>query len=87
MLYAIFGTIAGFVLYWVLVHYIAKWGSAADVPFGYWPWFVLAAFFIVPALIALAIFKLPALRQEVSDRKSTRLNSSHTDISRMPSSA
>ena len=27
------------------------------------------------------------LFQETSDRKSTRLNSSHTDISRMPSSA
>src|ERR1044072_1440778 len=29
----------------------------------------------------------PQLRATVSDRKSTRLNSSHTDISRMPSSA
>ena len=27
------------------------------------------------------------IRDEVADRKSTRLNSSHTDISRMPSSA
>ena len=27
------------------------------------------------------------LRKSITDRKSTRLNSSHTDISRMPSSA
>ena len=32
--------------------------------------------------------KLPkSARLEIPDRKSTRLNSSHTDISRMPSSA
>ena len=30
---------------------------------------------------------LSALRMAVSDRKSTRLNSSHLDVSRMPSSA
>ena len=30
---------------------------------------------------------ISAFRNNVSDRKSTRLNSSHTDISRMPSSA
>ena len=30
---------------------------------------------------------LVTVRQEEVDRKSTRLNSSHTDISRMPSSA
>ena len=29
----------------------------------------------------------PIIEQDVADRKSTRLNSSHTDISRMPSSA
>ena len=33
------------------------------------------------------IWSLPEDGQEVRDRKSTRLNSSHTDISRMPSSA
>ena len=32
------------------------------------------------------VMKQPATEEEV-DRKSTRLNSSHTDISRMPSSA
>ena len=31
--------------------------------------------------------RLHTLAQRVRDRKSTRLNSSHTDISRMPSSA
>ena len=31
--------------------------------------------------------KKPATKASVKDRKSTRLNSSHTDISRMPSSA
>ena len=34
-----------------------------------------------------ADFKLVAQTEDASDRKSTRLNSSHTDISRMPSSA
>ena len=33
------------------------------------------------------IFKAAGLKRLVTDRKSTRLNSSHTDISRMPSSA
>ena len=33
------------------------------------------------------IFEHMRLEEELSDRKSTRLNSSHTDISRMPSSA
>ena len=32
-------------------------------------------------------FRLNGLKREELDRKSTRLNSSHTDISRMPSSA
>ena len=31
--------------------------------------------------------KIPNLISRLTDRKSTRLNSSHTDISRMPSSA
>ena len=31
--------------------------------------------------------ELSALAKSLADRKSTRLNSSHTDISRMPSSA
>ena len=31
--------------------------------------------------------KLPKIGRDIGDRKSTRLNSSHTDISRMPSSA
>ena len=33
------------------------------------------------------VFKLDVAHDDVGDRKSTRLNSSHTDISRMPSSA
>ena len=33
------------------------------------------------------IFQALKLAEEKEDRKSTRLNSSHTDISRMPSSA
>ena len=32
-------------------------------------------------------FHFPALEKEMADRKSTRLNSSHNVISRMPSSA
>ena len=35
----------------------------------------------------LPYFPQPEVRMMLSDRKSTRLNSSHTDISRMPSSA
>ena len=31
--------------------------------------------------------KLAEIQKDYADRKSTRLNSSHTDISRMPSSA
>ena len=34
-----------------------------------------------------AVFRLTEHMQRFIDRKSTRLNSSHTDISRMPSSA
>ena len=34
-----------------------------------------------------AKIQLNKLKKQLSDRKSTRLNSSHTDISRMPSSA
>ena len=45
-----------------------------------------------PATLALsggnAVYGLdPAVITATADRKSTRLNSSHTDISRMPSSA
>ena len=36
---------------------------------------------------AFAPGRLDPLTKELIDRKSTRLNSSHTDISRMPSSA
>ena len=43
------------------------------------------------AVMTPAFHMLPALRMggqgQTTDRKSTRLNSSHTDISRMPSSA
>ncbi len=39
----------------------------------------------VRAAIANSEFEFPLRR--ITDRKSTRLNSSHTDISRMPSSA
>ena len=35
----------------------------------------------------LAFTTVPRVRSQLADRKSTRLNSSHTDISRMPSSA
>ena len=35
----------------------------------------------------LALFKGMSVLDNIIDRKSTRLNSSHTDISRMPSSA
>ena len=38
-------------------------------------------------IIGRAIGSLARERGERADRKSTRLNSSHTDISRMPSSA
>ena len=39
------------------------------------------------AMMETANDKYIKLIDAVSDRKSTRLNSSHTDISRMPSSA
>ena len=45
---------------------------------------VVAAASALFALIVLAVLVLPSLQQ---DRKSTRLNSSHTVLSRMPSSA
>ena len=70
-----------------------------NVPFGYWrantrkfsrQWF-LSVHIPVPIIIALRIFAGLGWRfitfPILIDRKSTRLNSSHTDISRMPSSA
>ena len=43
---------------------------------------------ITARVLKISNSALYGLRQEVTrDRKSTRLNSSHTDISRMPSSA
>ena len=53
----------------------------------------LAAEIVVPFLLALfiAIICSPVIKamtqRKVPDRKSTRLNSSHSDRSRMPSSA
>ena len=47
---------------------------------------VKGAFFYEPAVKVPLILKWPAMIKP-GDRKSTRLNSSHTDISRMPSSA
>ena len=41
-----------------------------------------------PAATSAEQYSIPAAPKNVkADRKSTRLNSSHTDISRMPSSA
>ena len=46
------------------------------------------ASFSIAFLLAMVILKLfEYAKQSSKDRKSTRLNSSHTDISRMPSSA
>ena len=57
-------------------------------------WLILGlSMFLLSTLKSSAIVVLPsmlvyyALRKQIRDRKSTRLNSSHTDISRMPSSA
>ena len=56
--------------------------------------FVFQTFNLIPTLTAMENIAIPMLFQGVDkeeriekDRKSTRLNSSHTDISRMPSSA
>ena len=55
---------------------------------------MVVVFLLIFALGAAAVFTLKktytaqgAVFAGVGDRKSTRLNSSHTDISRMPSSA
>ena len=45
------------------------------------------AVFGVAALAVYGITKVFNSAKNIEDRKSTRLNSSHTDISRMPSSA
>ena len=55
--------------------------SAATFAAGYLPW-VIGGFF----LAGLAD-RRPRRAVMVTDRKSTRLNSSHSDLSRMPSSA
>ena len=57
---------------------------------------ISAGFDLLPTLSALTANKLISVNSDgtgmttngqITDRKSTRLNSSHTDISRMPSSA
>ena len=72
-------------------------GGPFDLVFGLplHPLAVHAAVVLVPlvALAALVMTYLPSFSRRYGkfifgvDRKSTRLNSSHTDISRMPSSA
>ena len=42
---------------------------------------------IAPSVVSNNLYNWKTVENEVLDRKSTRLNSSHTDISRMPSSA
>ena len=55
-------------------------GAAADIDGGY-------KINKVPAGNYTLIFSMVGYSKKTVDRKSTRLNSSHTDISRMPSSA
>ena len=50
-------------------------------------YFTVAAAPVASLVFAIAIYSLFGWRHKGKDRKSTRLNSSHTDISRMPSSA
>ena len=40
-----------------------------------------------PVIGQVTAFMNGFIKENIKDRKSTRLNSSHTDISRMPSSA
>ena len=54
-------------------HHAVYYGGSADLPRA--------------ALRISSAFHLPVVVIDIGDRKSTRLNSSHTDISRMPSSA
>ena len=44
---------------------------------------------LISVIFTFVVFKQPAIQSEMqdADRKSTRLNSSHSDRSRMPSSA
>ena len=52
------------------------------------PWLTLLARLILGGVILVAgLLKVTHPAKSAIDRKSTRLNSSHTDISRMPSSA
>ena len=53
--------------------------ALAAVLIGFWKTFILPSF--------RGTFEAPLVIYDHGDRKSTRLNSSHTDISRMPSSA
>ena len=48
---------------------------------------IVIVFFIISFIFAPVKYIVQAGRGGIEDRKSTRLNSSHTDISRMPSSA
>ena len=59
--------------------------------------FIALAFFAITGAIAMIVYKnpmfsalgvlIPMYRDWETDRKSTRLNSSHRSLSRMPSSA
>ena len=61
----------------VRIHYASKYASSAN----YWK----NAIGMNEGLVRLKV--LDTKRKQQEDRKSTRLNSSHSEISRMPSSA
>ena len=66
---------------WVLEGNLLEFGFAEmTIFFNFLPWFLLV---FIPVLV----IRLLAYRDWETDRKSTRLNSSHSRASRMPSSA
>ena len=58
----------------------------SDFTSDFWGWYIGVITVVSVAACAL-LLQLMSRRRRATDRKSTRLNSSHTDISRMPSSA
>ena len=80
----------------MLFYLLPSPGNAAwvNLPAALWMWFLLLMVGRLPhqlithgALIISSILLWHICAHTGGDRKSTRLNSSHTDISRMPSSA
>ena len=79
-----------YLLYWMAVSAESVLGSMIRSIFPevlYWPGIGVIATIVVAFAVGLLMNAYVVQQLFARDRKSTRLNSSHTDISRMPSSA